>query len=222
MELPTWARAVTLICPWVESIADNWLRELPALRHVTFADMSSLQTVGHRWMSECPSLVSVEFSGLPALTTVGRGWLSACPSLVSVDFRGLSSVRSVNTFWLYDCPRLTSPDFRGLSTIDTIGHGWMYKCPALVAPTFSTRIRERRMSLCLISLEGTFSRIHEVRYFYVNSPASSYIKLRLLMYELAGKRPLTSLILPLVTKRYALARASACSTLRGTLLYYLC
>ena len=41
------------------------------------------------------------------------------------------------------------------------------------------------------------SRIHEVRYFYVKSPASSYIELRLLMYELAGKHPLTSLILSL-------------------------
>ncbi len=40
-----------------------------------------------------------------------------------------------------------------------------------------------------------YSRIHEVRYFYVRSPASSYIKLRLLMYELAGKHPSTSLIL---------------------------
>ena len=42
-------------------------------------------------------------------------------------------------------------------------------------------------------------RIHEVRYFYVKSPASSYIKIRLLMalaraqaHELAGGRQSTS------------------------------
>ncbi len=42
-------------------------------------------------------------------------------------------------------------------------------------------------------------RVHEVRYFYVKSPASSYIKLRLLMYELAGRHPSTSLTLVLYT-----------------------
>jgi hypothetical protein len=47
------------------------------------------------------------------------------------------------------------------------------------------------------------------RYFYVKSPASSYIKLRSLMalaraqaHELAGKHPATSLILRVVTNRY--------------------
>jgi hypothetical protein len=40
-----------------------------------------------------------------------------------------------------------------------------------------------------------YSRVHEVRYFYVKSPASSYIKWRLLMYELAGRHPSTSLTL---------------------------
>ncbi len=98
----------------------------------------------------------------------------------------------------------------------------------------------------LISLEGTFShskvcacarkrihRVHEVRYFYVKSPASSHIKLRSLMYELAGKHPSTSLTLAYSTlrgillsclyhyiiqktsiiSRVALARASAMATL---------
>ncbi len=44
----------------------------------------------------------------------------------------------------------------------------------------------------------TISRIHEVRYFFVKSPASSYIKIRFLMYELAGGRPFTSWTLLLV------------------------
>ena len=46
---------------------------------------------------------------------------------------------------------------------------------------------------------NTNSRIHEVRYFFVKSPASPYIKIRCLMalaraqaHELAGGRPFTS------------------------------
>ena len=35
-------------------------------------------------------------------------------------------------------------------------------------------------------------RIHEVRYFFVKSPASSHIKIRCLMYELVGGCPFTS------------------------------
>ncbi len=46
-----------------------------------------------------------------------------------------------------------------------------------------------------------YVRIHEVRYFYVKYPASSCIKLRLLMYELTGKRPSTSLILGMSKKK---------------------
>ena len=143
LDLPNWVKVVTLIYPWVESIADNWLRCLPALRHVTFADVSSLQTVGNRWLSECQSLVSVDFRGMPALRTVGRGWMSNSPSLVAVDFSGLFSLMHVDIFWMYDCPRLASPDFRGLSSIATIGHLWMHQCPSLVSPLFHTRIRVR-------------------------------------------------------------------------------
>ena len=42
----------------------------------------------------------------------------------------------------------------------------------------------------IISL-AIIARIHEVRYFFVKSPVSSYIKIRCLMYELAGDRPST-------------------------------
>jgi hypothetical protein len=47
----------------------------------------------------------------------------------------------------------------------------------------------------MVMSKKILSRVHEVRYFYVKSLASSYIKLRLLMYELAGRHPLTSLTL---------------------------
>ncbi len=45
---------------------------------------------------------------------------------------------------------------------------------------------------------NTNSRIHEVRYFFVKSPASSYIKIRFLMYKLAGGCPFTSWTLLIV------------------------
>ena len=65
--LPDGVESVVFICPWVESVPDNWLKNNRSLKRVHFADLSSLTTIGHNWMSGCSKLVAVNFSGLSNL-----------------------------------------------------------------------------------------------------------------------------------------------------------